>query len=241
MTNYLQDLAMLQPLKTPSFMAALDSLIGQDTCPLTLAERTSNIETIQGLIPGLQPGSDGLPLPVWPNVFYMTCIMTPVNRPTPMSTEVLYSWPTVELRTRMFQADQQSTIDAVENKIGTFQIKRFAKGSCSMHGDPYTGLGPPKPAWASAGSGRIVATITNNPDLSPNSITRIFSEQMDETRQFWIWYSNYNPKISDTPVVFMETAPPMSEGTSLALADYKVMELTPLVDQISFTVSPPFP
>jgi hypothetical protein len=141
----------------------------------------------------------------------------------------------------MFNADQQSTVDAVENNVGTYQINRFANGSCSTFGDPLPGLGPPQPAWATAGGGSIVATITNNPDLSPNSITRIFREQMDDTRQFWIWYSNYDPNIIDTPVVFMETAPPASEGTSLALADYKVMELTPLVDQISFTVSPPFP
>jgi hypothetical protein len=224
-------------------MTALDDLIGKDTCPLTPTERSSNIEIVQTLIPGLTPGTDGLPLPIWPDTFFMTCIMTPVNRVIPMSTEVLYNWQTIDLRTRMFNADQQSAIDAVENSVGTYQINRLADGSCSTDGDPLAGLGPPQPTWATSGGGDIVATIIDNPDFCPGYTTRIFRELMDEEhgRQFWIWYSNSDQDIRDTPVVFMETAPPAQEGTSLALADYWEMELTQLVDPVSYTVSPPFP
>ena len=82
-------------------------------------------------------------------------------------------------------------------------------------------LGPPRPDWATAGQGKIVATITNNPVLSPNTITRVFSCPVNPPYQFWIWYST-----DDTPVVFMQTAPKVGGGTSLALADNKMMQQT---------------
>jgi hypothetical protein len=188
-----------------------------------------NLQVVQTLIPGLTAGSSGLPLPIWPDHFFMTCTMTPVNRATPMSTEVLYDWPNTDQRTRMFNGDQQSVIDATLTGSMTYQIQRFADGRyrCLSPID----LGPPNPAWATSGGGVIVATIKDNQMLSPGLTTRIFTCPMPDNRQFWIWYSD-----GDTPVVFMETAPPIDEGTSLALADYQCMEKTSLVDMSSFDV-----
>ena len=66
--------------------------------------------------------------------------------------------------------------------------------------------------------------------------TRIFHCPFNATTQsqLWIWYSDRD--LPDTPVVFMQTLPPPSVGTNLALADYQRMQTTPLVDTVSFSV-----
>jgi len=198
-------------------------------------DRAKNIKKLSELIPGLQPGSGGLPLPRWPDEFFMSCTMTPVNRPKPMSTEVTYKWASKSQRTRMFMSDQQSADDAALFGGNTHILTRFADGTWKRMTD-IPKLGPPRPDWATAGQGKIAATITNNPVLSPNTVTRIFSCPVNPPYQFWIWYST-----DDTPVVFMQTAPKVEEGTSLALADYKMMQLTTLVDPHTFDLPYPWP
>lgn len=197
--------------------------------------REKNIKKLSDLIPGLEPGDGGLPLPRWPDELFMSCTMTPVNRPTPMSTEITYKWPIKSQRTRMFAGNQQSADDAALFGGNTHIFKRFADGAWERM-DDIPGLGAPRPDWATAGQGKIAATITNNPVLSPNTVTRIFSCPVNEPYQFWIWYST-----NDTPVVFMQTSPNVGEGTSLALADYKIMQLTTLIDPHTFDLPYPWP
>ncbi|RYP23163.1 hypothetical protein DL765_001248 [Monosporascus sp. GIB2] len=210
-------------------------------------QRKANLAKFSQLVPGLSPGSDGLPIPRWPSRFFMTCTMTAINDPSPMSTEVLYDWPSRLQRTRMFNWNQASCVDAVLTTVlpqspnlqhvpgTTYIIWRNADGKFKC-GKPIQGIGPPPPDWAAQDNAEIVATIKNNPQLSPNATTRIFRCPFDTTSQsqFWIWYSDRYA--TDTPVVFMQTLPPPSVGTNLALADYWRMQTTPLVDPVSFNV-----
>ncbi|KAI0410516.1 hypothetical protein F5X98DRAFT_359373 [Xylaria grammica] len=213
-------------------------------------QRTVNLAYLSRLVPGLSPGSGGLPVPRWPERFFMTCTMTAINDPSPMSTEVLYDWTSQLQRTRMFNWDQESCIDAVlttdpPNSPSplhvpgtTYILERNVDGTVKC-GSPIPDIGPPPPDWAAQNSADIVATIKDNPQLSPNATTRIFHCPFDKTTQsqFWIWYSNRYGE--DTPVVFMQTLPPQSVGTNLALADYQRMNTTALVDPVSYSVPVP--
>lgn len=196
-------------------------------------QETTDLST---LIPGLSPGNGGLPLPVWPQQFFMTCTMTPVNNPTPLSTEMTYNWPAESQRTRMFDPPKQGAPQTVTDAelIGskTWIFSRSANGDfkCGTELD----FGPTSPTWATTGGGKIMYTITNNPKLSPGTVTRCFCAPIDEPGQFWIWY-----KAGDIPVVFCQTRPPAQEGTNLALADYSSFQVTDLIDPDTFDVPPP--
>lgn len=173
--------------------------------------------------------------------------MTAINAAGPMSSEVLYDWDAPELqRTRMFNWDQQSTIDAIlttdpsRHGLGhdpgtTYLINRNADGTFSCL-PPIANIGPVPPNWAAADNAEIVATIKNNPQLSPGYTTRIFYCPFDATTQsqFWIWYSDQYG--ADAPAVFCQTLPPPQVGTNSALADYQRMEMTSLIDQVAFSV-----
>ena len=189
-----------------------------------------NLNSASNLIPGFKFGDGGLPLPTWPEQFFMTCTMTPINRATPLSTEVTYDWPKQSQRTRMFGLDpsQQAMDCQLVNKEGQI-FWRFENGDYQKIGS--VPFGPPYPDWAKVGGGKIIATITDNPVLSPNTVTRIFNAPINPPLQFWIWYSD-----NDTPVVFMHTAPKYEQGTNLALADYKIAQTTPLIDPRTFDV-----
>ncbi|KAH0548205.1 hypothetical protein GP486_008078 [Trichoglossum hirsutum] len=219
----------------------------QGHLPITPEKRQANLKNLDKLVPGLSPGSGGLPLPVFPSQFFMTCTMTAVNAPDPMSTEVLYDWTAKLQRTRMFTFDQQSAVDAVLTTDPSFAsghvpgttylIQRYPDGTYKCD-PPIPKIGPPPPDWAASDNAVIVATITDNPQLSPNMTTRIFHCPFDNTTQsqFWIWYSNQYS--NDTPVVFMQTLPPAGVGTNLALADYQRQQTTPLIDLVSYSVPP---
>ncbi|KAI9859033.1 MAG: NHL repeat-containing protein 3 [Trichoglossum hirsutum] len=251
-SHELPDSASLTALKDDTSVAqVLAKLVQADEhgrLPITPEQRQANLGKLGDLVPGLSPGSGGLPLPVFPSEFFMTCTMTAVNAPNPMSTEVLYNWPTKLQRTRMFDFDQASSVDAVlttdPSFVGlghvpgtTYLIQRYADPDRTFKCDPpIPKIGPPSPDWAAQSQAQIVATIKNNPQLSPGATTRIFHCSFGDASQsqFWIWYSNRHA--SDTPVVFMQTLPPANVGTNLALADYQRMQTTPLIDMVSFSV-----
>ncbi|TEY41046.1 hypothetical protein BOTCAL_0405g00040 [Botryotinia calthae] len=228
-------------------LGALAQLDKQGELPITPEKREANLAKLGELVPGLSPGDGGLALPVWPDKFFMTCTMTAVNAAGPMSTEVLYDWDAPKLqRTRMFDWDQQSTTDAIlttdtplygpgHNPGTMYLINRKADKTFSCL-PPIPSIGPVPPNWAAENNAEIVATIKNNPQLSPGYTTRIFHCPFDTTTQsqFWIWYSDQYAV--DTPVVFCQTLPPEHVGTNLALADYQRMETTSLVDQGTFNV-----
>ena len=125
--------------------------------------------------------------------------------------------------------DQSQAMDAQLVSSGGQIFWRFDDGGYQKVGS--VPFGPPRPNWAN--TGKIIATITDNPVLSPNLVTRIFNAPVNPPLQFWIWYSN-----DDTPVVFMQTSPAYQEGTNLALADYKIVpaRATPLIDPRTFDV-----
>jgi hypothetical protein len=246
-------------ISAATFLSNLVQLDKKGLLPITPAVRQANLDMLPQLVPGLSPGSGGLNLPVWPNQFFMTCTMTAINAGDPMSTEVLYDYtdnpsqspPSPQLqRTRMFSWDGTNATDAILTQdastanLGhepgtTYLITRYANGSFACQ-PPIKDIGPVPPNWAAQNEAVIVATITNNPQLSPGGITtRIFNcpfypDPSQGQSQFWIWYSNAGGR--DTPVIFCQTLPPASVGTNLALADYNVMQTTSLVDKVSFTV-----
>lgn len=220
----------LSTLVDPSYGPSLLKDLIRSEGEFDPVEIQQNFEAASTLIPGFKFGNLDLKLPVWPQQFFMNCTMTPINRATPLSTEVTYDWPTMSQRTRMFEAPVQPVIDCQLFNQTAHIFRRFEDGSYKRMAD-IPGIGPARPDWATAGDGEIVATITNNPVLSPDTVTRIFHNPVNPPYQFWIWYST-----NDTPVVFMQTAPTVDEGTSLALADYKELQPTGLIDPHTFDI-----
>lgn len=196
-----------------------------------------SLGSISDLIPGLIKGSGGQALPVWPNQFFMTCTMSPVNRGTPLSTEMTYNWLAKSQRTRMFAFPEsyppQSVIDAQLIRSKTWIFPRNADGTFTCDKTPLS-FGPVGPNWATQGGGKIHYIIKNNPQLSPNTLTICFSAPINPPGQFWIWY-----KTGDLPVVFCQTQPKSQEGTNLALADYNSFQMTNLIDPDTFNVPTP--
>ncbi|KAI4760906.1 hypothetical protein E4T52_07036 [Aureobasidium sp. EXF-3400] len=232
-----QQSAKHQDSGVADFMASTDTVLSRAIAVLsqsgTASQETRDVST---LITGLSAGDDGLPLPVWPEQFFMTCTMTPVNRPTPLSTEMTYDWPAESQRTRMFdpltQGQPQKVTDAELKDSETWIFSRSADGTFQC--ETSLPFGPTSPTWATKGGGKTMYTIKDNPQLSPGTVTRCFSAPIDEPGQFWIWY-----KTGDVPVVFCQTRPPASEGTNLALADYSAFQVTDLIDPDTFDVPPP--
>jgi hypothetical protein len=195
------------------------------------AIRAANLAVIQTLLPGIQDGNaDGFPLPTWPDQFFLTCTMTPVSRVPPMSTEVLYNWPAKSQRTRMFDSENQSVTDIQIVKGTAYVTERFADGTNTQQKPPFS-LGVPRPDWAQT-TGKICAVIHDNPDLSPGTVTRIFSSPIDDPHQLWSWYAT-----GDVPVTFCQTNPPPEEGAGLAMAEYySSLQITDLIDPNTFFV-----
>ncbi|KAI5209251.1 hypothetical protein AUEXF2481DRAFT_27894 [Aureobasidium subglaciale EXF-2481] len=236
-SNFEQQDVEQQDPQVLGIMASDDDILSKTVSILSKAGVSSeDLKDVSTLIPGLSPGDGGLPLPVWPEQFFMTCTMTPVNASTPLSTEMTYDWPAKSQRTRMFnpiEAGQpQNVTDADLIDSTTWIFSRNADGTFKC--GTKLPFGPTSPTWATAGSGKIMYTIRDNPQLSPDTVTRCFCAPIHEPGQFWIWY-----KTGDVPVVFCQTRPPAAEGTNLALADYSAFQVTDLVDPHTFDVPPP--
>jgi hypothetical protein len=74
-------------------------------------------------------------------------------------------------------------------------------------------VGLPYPNWTEIDGGVCKGVITNNPQLSPNKTTQIFTLNSMPPRVFWIWYTTANQAI-----MFAEV--PQACNVELILTDY---------------------
>lgn len=121
-----------------------------------------------------------------------------------------------------------SGLGAPPNSDSAFLITFDKSGSstCISHKQfPYP---QEPPNWVTSGEGRIQATITNSPVVAPNTIVTIFGvlfpcslPNYTEATYLWVWYAPQNATGTlSRPITFMQSQSKLSEGTSLALADY---------------------
>jgi hypothetical protein len=99
---------------------------------------------------------------------------------------------------------------------------------CLKGGDFQFGQEPPDWISIPAAQGTIRGTIVNNPDLCPGQTITIFSVRFPpaaprypEATYLWTWYCPQDASGTvSRPVNFMQSQSQLSQGTSLALADY---------------------
>lgn len=105
------------------------------------------------------------------------------------------------------------------------------------------------PNWASepAVQGTIQATIVNNPELCPGQTITLYSVlfppapyMYPEATYLWTWYAPISADGTDSrPVTFMQSQSGLSQGTSLALADYYYYnEFSAPIDPGNLTIPP---
>lgn len=176
--------------------------------------QTNILDSIQDLIPGLfPPGNNSLP--TWPNQLFMTALTTPTFEPHPFPnqpypTQVYYDWSNQRQLTRFYLPDQ-SLEDAILTSSKSYLINRFSNGTHKCLGTVPVGL--PYPNWTERDGGVCKGVIKNNPQLSPNKTTQIFTLNSMPPRVFWIWYTTTNQAI-----MFAEV--PQACNVELILTDY---------------------
>jgi hypothetical protein len=196
-------------------------------------EQSSALDKIQELIPGLTPpGND--PLPSWPSRLFMTALTTPTFEPHPFPnqpypTQVYYDWEAQHQLTR-FALPDGSLEDAILTNSISYLVARFKDSPPKCLGTVPVGL--PYPNWPEKDGGVCKGVITNNPQLSPNKTTRIFTLNSMPPRVFWIWYTSTNEA-----VMFMEV--PQACNVQLILTDYFAYDpAPPPFDPSLFSIPP---
>lgn len=181
---------------------------------VTKADQKNIQDAIQDLIPGLTPPSKKT-LPTWPNRLFMTALTTPTFEPHPFPnqpypTQIYYDWDIQRQLTRFFQPDQ-SLEDVILTGSESYMVARFPDGTHKCLGTVPVGL--PYTDWTKRDGGVCKGVITNNPQLSPNKTTQIFTLNSMPPRVFWIWYTTTNQAI-----MFAEV--PQACNVELILTDY---------------------
>lgn len=104
-----------------------------------------------------------------------------------------------------------------------------ASESCIKGGQFPFGQEPPNWVSIPAAQGTVRGTIVDNPDLCPGYTITVYSVQFPpadpnypEATYLWTWYApeNDGDGKDSRPVTFMQSQSQLSQGTSLALADY---------------------
>lgn len=209
------------------------NLLKLESLLTTGCDRTQHLATIQQLIPGLAPPDD-TPLPSWPQTLFMTALTTPTfeNHPfpnQPYPTQIYYDWPNRRQLTRFFLPDQ-SLEDVILSDRKSYLVARFPNGTHQCLGTVPVGL--PYPDWPTQDGGTCKGVITNNPQLSPNKTTGIFTLNSQPPRVFWIWYTTANEAI-----MFAEV--PQACNVQLVLTDYTdYLPDPPAFDPALFVVPP---
>lgn len=196
-------------------------------------QQTNVLAKIQELIPGLTPPNNNS-LPTWPNQLFMTALTTPTFEPHPFPnqpypTQVYYDWNNQDQLTRFFLPDQ-SLEDVILTSSTSYLIARFPNGTHKCLGTVPVGL--PYTNWPERDGGVCKGVITNNPQLSPDKTTQIFTLNSMPPRVFWIWYTTANQAI-----MFAEV--PQSCNVELILTDYFNYNPAPPPFDPSLFVVPP--
>jgi hypothetical protein len=205
--------ASCRSMKSKNIPATLDlfKLITASKKNLTVSEKQRRLSMMGTGLGTIKKDTNTTNLPTWPVQFKATSIMTPVNRSDAYPTTISYDWNIKKQLTSMKQPDL-SVVDAYLIDTITYIVQKL-KDSIDCQGAlPH--LGPPQPRWAYLDRCKSKLIISDGP-LSPGRKTVVFTCPIEEGRVFWIWYTT-----EGKPVVFYETSPPVSEGTSLSLADY---------------------
>ena len=226
------DLESAAPLKISTYEDVYHLVSGK---PL-LSEPVNQanvLDKIQDLIPGLTPPTNNS-LPTWPNQLFMTALTTPTFEPHPFRnqpypTQVYYDWNNQRQLTRFFLPDQ-SLEDVILTSSTSYLIARFPNGTHKCLGTVPVGL--PYPDWTERDGGVCKGVITNNPQLSPNRTTQIFTLNSMPPRVFWIWYTTANQAI-----MFAEV--PQACNVELILTDYFDYNPAPPPFDPSLFVVPP--
>jgi hypothetical protein len=165
----------------------------------------------------------------------MTALSTPTFEPHPFPnqpypTQVYYDWANQHQLTRFFLPDG-SLEDAILTNSITYMVARFPDGTHKCLGTVPVGL--PYPNWPThEGTCTCKGVITNNPQLSPDKTTQIFTKDSMPPRHFWFWYSTANEAI-----MFAEV--PQACNVELILTDYfDFMPNPPAFDPSLFVVPP---
>ncbi len=130
-----------------------------------------------------------------------------------------------------------------------FLYSKYRDGSedC-LSGDNFP-FGQEPPDWLSIPAVRatIEATISYNPVLGPGQVVTVWSVMFPPARNYpqgtylWAWYSPFpgSDGRRSRPIAFMQSESSISQGTSLALADYFFYkEFDQPIDAANFTVPP---
>lgn len=211
----------------------------------------------------------------WNTNFGMTVFMTPVNELfNPLPTRVLYKWKSDNEYQVTSDRTQNTLMKHTYNPTNPFTSQiaqltgRAPKGVTpprnsgtgfltNYEGDTVVKsigfsnfpFGQQPPTWPKIPEveGKVQATLTNNPALSPNHTTTIMSvlfppsgSNYPDCTYLWAWYSPLNASGSRSrPITFMQSQSGVGVGTSLALADYFYYEeyATP-IDSCNFAVPP---
>jgi len=207
------DLESSAPLKISTYEDVYNLVSGK---PLVSepVKQANILDKIQDLIPGLTPPSNNS-LPTWANQLFMTALTTPTFEPHPFPnqpypTQIYYDWTNQRQLTRFFLPDQ-SLEDAILTSSKSYLINRFPNGTHKCLGTVPVGL--PYPNWTEKDGGVCKGVITNNPQLSPNKTTQIFTLNSMPPRVFWIWYT-----ITNQAIMFAEV--PQACNVELILTDY---------------------
>ena len=152
--------------------------------------------------------------PSWPDTFYTTVTMLPVNNYEPMPTEVIYYWKQRSQRTAM--STEKYNYDAYLIHNNTYAVIDYRNDTikCIEHSK----FGPPVPNWMTTDNCKCMGTISNNFLLSPWQSTTIAVCPLMDDRVFWVWFQYTANEYQ--PILFFETLSPPQEGTSLSFADY---------------------
>ena len=176
-------------------------------------------------------------LPKWPEHFYLTVTMVPVNDANPFPTQVVYDWSRESQHTRMYS--NHAIYDSYLISDDTYILTRFLDGriNCTSH----LKFGPPRPNWMNEDKCKCMGRIHDNPDFSPWHNTTIAVCPLIGDRVFWTWFSDDHAadNAGYTPVMFYETSAPLGEGTNLALADYHYFSSKHLLIDLSQFKVPP--
>jgi len=226
------DLEAASPLKINSYEDVYNLVTAK---PLVSAgvDRGKVLDQIQDLIPGLTPPNNNA-LPTWPEQLFMTALTTPTFEPHPFAnqpypTQVYYDWTNHRQLTRFFLPDQ-SLEDVILTSSTSYLIARFPDSTHKCLGTVPVGL--PYPNWTVRDGGVCKGVITNNPQLSPNKTTQIFTLNSMPPRVFWIWYTTANQAI-----MFAEV--PQACNVELILTDYFDYDPAPPPFDPSLFVVPP--
>lgn len=179
------------------------------------AAEDQRADRIAALIPGLSYQGCARMTPVrWPEQFVATAVITPISfNDQPYSGLIYYDWPDAASQFAiLWQGVSPAFKGVVALKKGVgYQPRRLPDGAFQCHAI-YPGM--VRPDWASAAGCQCKGVLDNNPALSPNAVTQIFScpIKWQPRRIMWNWYTT-----DGRPVVFAEAS---ARGVGAMLADY---------------------